>query len=129
MAMPKKPFSNKQDLTEEEKSFQNRLDIFDSILRHLDLTVKKIDSRNDTFIKKTSLSVTELVKKMKEFEEIIKKVKTTNENVDESLCNVLLAIRQNEYLQAWYPEQHGYPEMKVTGIHPAKIQGKNAAKS
>jgi flagellar hook-basal body complex protein FliE len=36
-------------------------------------------------------------------------------NADETLCNVLLAIRQNEYLQAWYPPQRGNPEQKVVG--------------
>ena len=46
-------------------------------------------------------------------------------SADDTLCNVLLAIRQNEYLQAYYPEQHGYPEMKLSGTHPAKIYGKN----
>lgn len=44
---------------------------------------------------------------------------------DDTLLNVLLAIRQNEYLQAYYPEQHGYAEMKLTGPHPAKAAGKN----
>jgi response regulator RpfG family c-di-GMP phosphodiesterase len=41
------------------------------------------------------------------------------ESVEETLLNVLLAIRQNEYLQANYPAQHGFPELKVTGTHPA----------
>lgn len=36
-------------------------------------------------------------------------------NVDETLCNVLLAIRQNEYLQAYYPAQNGQPAQMVTG--------------
>ena len=36
-------------------------------------------------------------------------------NVDETLCNVLFAIRQNEYLQAWYPAQGGVEEQKVVG--------------
>ena len=44
--------------------------------------------------------------------------------IEETLMNVLLAIRQNEYLQAWYPEQHGHPAMKVAGIHPSKIERK-----
>jgi hypothetical protein len=39
--------------------------------------------------------------------------------------NVLLAIRQNEYLQAWYPAQQGYPEMKVVGSHPYKTKAKD----
>lgn len=36
-------------------------------------------------------------------------------NADETLCNVLLAIRQNEFLQAYYPAQNGQPEQKVVG--------------
>lgn len=32
--------------------------------------------------------------------------------------NILLAIRQNEYLQAWYPAQSGFKEMNVVGEHP-----------
>jgi ElaB/YqjD/DUF883 family membrane-anchored ribosome-binding protein len=45
---------------------------------------------------------------------------------DDTLLNVLLAIRQNEYLQAYYPAQHGYPDMKITGSHPAKAAGKKS---
>lgn len=56
------------------------------------------------------------------YEKTLKAIKETNENVDETLCNVLLAIRQNEYLQSWHPAQHGYPEIKVTGKHPAKVK-------
>ena len=44
-------------------------------------------------------------------------------STEDALLNVLLAIRQNEYLQAYYPEQHGYQSMKVTGTHLAKIYG------
>lgn len=54
------------------------------------------------------------------YEKTLKEIKSTNENVEETLANVLLAIRQNEYLQAWHPEQHEFPAMKVTGKHPAK---------
>jgi F0F1-type ATP synthase delta subunit len=56
------------------------------------------------------------------YEKSLKAVSKTNENVEETLGNVLLAIRQNEYLQAWHPEQYGYPAMKVTGKHPAKVK-------
>ena len=54
----------------------------------------------------------------------LQKISELNENVDASLSNVLLAIKQNEYLHAWYPAQHGFPEMKVVGQHPVKIKGK-----
>lgn len=36
-------------------------------------------------------------------------------NCDETLCNVLLAIRQNEYLQAYYPAQNGQKDQMVVG--------------
>lgn len=55
-------------------------------------------------------------------EKYLKSLKASNENVEETLANVLMAIKQNEYLQAWYPAQHGYPDMKVTGKHPAKVK-------
>ena len=53
---------------------------------------------------------------------IMKEISSTNKNVEETVCNVLLAIRQNEYLQAYYPEQLGFKEMKVVGKHPSKNQ-------
>lgn len=46
------------------------------------------------------------------------KIVDLNEMVDETLSNALLAIRQNEYLQAWYPEQQGHPQQKVVGKWP-----------
>jgi hypothetical protein len=55
-------------------------------------------------------------------EKYLKALKASNENVEETLGNVLLAIKQNEFLQAWYPAQHGYPDLKVTGKHPAKVK-------
>lgn len=55
--------------------------------------------------------------------EMVKQNNKVTDNVDETLGNVLLAIRQNEYLKAWYPAQHGFPEMKVEGKHPAKTFG------
>ena len=45
-----------------------------------------------------------------------------NCNVDETLGNTLLAIRQNQFLQAYYPAQHGFSEMHVTGLHPSKLE-------
>lgn len=45
-----------------------------------------------------------------------------NDSIDETLGNVLLAIRQNEYLHAWYPEQQGHAEMKVVGRHPCQAK-------
>lgn len=59
--------------------------------------------------------------KMESIVKAMEKIKNANEIVEESLQNMLLAIRQNEYLQAWYPAQQGHPEMKVVGPHPIQI--------
>lgn len=61
----------------------------------------------------------EMVKILKEHRQFLDKMASANEVVEDTLLNVLLAIRQNEYLQAWYPKQGPHPEMKVVGHHPA----------
>ena len=58
---------------------------------------------------------------VKQHQKSLDAMKKACDTTDETLCNVLLAIRQNEYLQAWYPATKGYQEMKVTGVHPANL--------
>ena len=62
-----------------------------------------------------------MLEEFKCYGELFKHMTSTIENIDETLGNVLLAIRQNEYLQAYYPAQHEYPDLKVVGKHPVKI--------
>jgi len=62
----------------------------------------------------------EFAKALDRFGALLSKVKETIENADESLGLMLLAIKQREYLYTEYPAQHGYPQMKVPGKHPAK---------
>lgn len=62
----------------------------------------------------------EMKKEQDSHKEFLDSILRSNQNLDETVCNVLLAIRQNEYLQAYYPPQHGFHEMKVTGKHPVK---------
>jgi 2-hydroxy-3-keto-5-methylthiopentenyl-1-phosphate phosphatase len=64
--------------------------------------------------------IAEVRKEQSSFKEFLDRILKSHHNLDETVCNVLLAIRQNEYLQAYYPAQHGYNEMKVTGKHPVK---------
>jgi hypothetical protein len=54
--------------------------------------------------------------------EVLANTSKIAQTTEETLLNVLLAIRQNEYLQAWYPPTDSYTAMKVTGIHPSKIK-------
>lgn len=74
-------------------------------------------------LRKTDLLLVQIKKSVKAQEECLRENNKTTKCVDETLGNVLLAIRQNEYLQAYYPAQHGFKEMKVVGKHPAKEVG------
>ena len=57
-------------------------------------------------------------KRFKKMELSMKEIQRCDDYLEDTLRNVLIAIKQNENLQAWYPAQQGYPEMKVTGRHP-----------
>lgn len=83
---------------------------------------KKNSLKVNASIRKTSRQLEKITKIVEGHKDFLNQVKKTNENAEETLCNVLLAIRQNEYLQAWYPAQSGFPEMKVTGKHPKNIE-------
>ncbi len=54
----------------------------------------------------------------------IKKTTEILERTEDTVCNVLLAIRQNQFLQAWYPAQPNSSEMYVSGSHPESYIGK-----
>ena len=75
--------------------------------------IKSLKKENICFLKV-------LTKKFNDQSQVLLEVARVAQSTEDTLLNVLLAIRQNEYLQANYPEQHGYPEMKVVGSHPAK---------
>lgn len=47
-------------------------------------------------------NILKLEKSLNRYEKTLKEIKNRHVIVEETLCNVLLAIRQNEYLQAWY---------------------------
>ena len=118
----------KVEKTPEEKIaelLQKNYDLHEKFYEMLKKTYslhQKIESEIST-VKKESVSLLHLVnKKFNEQNEVISKCASVSETTEETLLNVLLAIRQNEYLQAWYPAQHGYPEMKVAGTHPAKLK-------
>jgi hypothetical protein len=77
------------------------------------LNIENQALRNDTCLR-------DVYQTVRAHEKVLQEIKNTNLMVEESLNNVLIAIRQNEYLQAWYPPSEGQPEMKVIGIHPSK---------
>lgn len=83
---------------------------------------KDMDTLTSSAFQKMNKAMTEalfdITKQMKSYSDKVDGIKKVIEDAEDTLCNVLLAIRQNEYLQAWYPEQHGQPEQKVVGTHP-----------
>jgi len=71
---------------------------------HLTRQINRIANEMAVFTKQACSMGRELVKKVDDYEKNLKKITKVNECVDETLCKVLLAIKQNEYLQAWYPD-------------------------
>jgi hypothetical protein len=71
-------------------------------------------------IKKNEKSLNSFTKIFESHGRFLTKVLKTMETIDETMGCILCAIRQNEYLQTYYPAQHGFPAMKTTGLHPAK---------
>lgn len=70
---------------------------------------KILFSRMSTFLKSVDKNLTELNEEIQENRKLMLEVKKTNEHVEESAFNILLAIRQKEYLQAWYAESGKNP--------------------
>lgn len=99
-----------------DKEIKEKLVNIDSSLA----TIANKQKTIETTLKMMRKEINEMALKDMRFQKQIKEISEVNKCVDETLCNVLLAIRQNEYLQAWYPEQYGYPEQKVTGAHPRR---------
>ena len=64
--------------------------------------IKKNRSENLRFTARADEIFMGIFRKLDEHEKFLKEITEINRNVEQTLCHVLLAIRQNEYLQAWY---------------------------
>lgn len=107
-----------QDFSEESKGSINEfIEILDEAKKALKYIYRSKELLDD--IEKTNKQTKEIMKKMDKHllneNQYLKKSNELLGFVDETLSNVLLAIRQNEYLQAWYPAQQGETEKKVIG--------------
>lgn len=76
-------------------------------------------------VRKTADAVETIKFTLRKYQNLLNETKKTNQIAEETLSNVLLAIRQKEFLHAWYPQQGGYLEMNVVGQHPLKTERKN----
>jgi paraquat-inducible protein B len=93
-----------------EREFQQKLDKLECQIR----------GELNEFVKNSLKVLQKINKNLDEFATSVKENANFLREMDETQRNIFLAIRQNEYLQAWYPEQHEFPEMKVVGPHPGK---------
>lgn len=90
------------------------------VIKRFEDTFKKVKILGETFdenLKNTQDFFKQMMEQLSSQTNILQKVVDINTNVEETLCNVLVAIRQNEYLQAWYPPQQGNSEQYVAGSY------------
>lgn len=99
------------------KSFEEKSE---KITKNSRIILAKVDKLFKRATKYESSSTDLLQSLCKTFEKIYE----VHSSMEETLMNVLLAIRQNESLQAWYPAHKGFEEMKVIGPHPSSIEGR-----
>lgn len=107
----------KEEMTPEQMATELKAQV-----RTLKTQVKFMASQLLILLKATKEQSLIVRTQMKFQNEELRLLKKSNETVEETLLNVLLAIRQHESMKAWYPAQKGYEEMKVVGIHPAKLE-------
>lgn len=118
--MGKKVKNKCGESSEKMEDFFNNLDLFKKSLSDTCKTMQASLCKFESTMMDVKKSVREQKHILKEQVDCLRDNNKNIQCVDESLGNVLLAIRQNEYLQANYPAQHGFAEMKVVGQHPAK---------
>lgn len=96
-----------------------------SIFRDPEIMNLLLDNQSAHLTRFNKKTYTLFEKKVGKMSASLKEIEEDIAIMEETMRNVLLAIRQNEYLQAWYPAQQGSPEMKVVGSHPVQTERRN----
>jgi hypothetical protein len=127
MSETKPSTRKKKILTESEmtKIFDKRMDQFQKSLKDLRQVLtetKRLNQQAEKVQDEIIKWAGKIDKEVEKWEERLVQISKVNLDVEETLSNVLVAIRQNEYLQAYYPAQQGYPEMNVIGRHPCQAR-------
>lgn len=107
-----KPISNKESIQIERKA------ILSEMVNFSEFAIDQLGNLSADFEE----NFTRLIKMFKSHEDILHGVLIKMENIDEMMGCILVAVRQNEYLQTYYPSQHGFPAGKYIGIHPSKLE-------
>ncbi len=93
--------------TKIEKKILEMLQENKKMLGEIELFIQRMDKKIWSFAAKSDEAQREIFQIIKGHENYLDTLKKQNETLDETVCNVLLAIRQNEYVQAWYPNKAG----------------------
>lgn len=109
---------NFSDLINKIEHFAEDLDANGKVSRKALKNVDEFKEFASKQVKELCCDIKALIAMIQTQQKLFLKIVDLNEMVDETLSNALLAIRQNEYLQAWYPEQQGHPQQKVVGKWP-----------
>lgn len=97
------------------------VDVLKKTIKTLQVKINFLSAQMNQVIQEQKSVNKQVTKQLSEQNKILNQLNNSNTNVEETLLNVLLAIRQNECYKAWYPQQMGYPDIKVTGPHPIKL--------
>lgn len=89
-------------------------------------SIEKVNNQVNEMVVRVTRKSRELQCEFADHKQFLSEIMRKMESIDEMMSCILVAVRQNEYLQTYYPAQHGFPEMKCGGIHPAKLMNKAA---
>jgi hypothetical protein len=92
-------------MTRESELISNRFSHLESDLSWTIKDAKRLRREAGVFMRRVKKDMASIAKENKDHRAFLENILEVNKCVDETLCKVLLAIRQNEYLQAWYPKK------------------------
>jgi hypothetical protein len=80
-----------------------RLAILEADIALMLKSSKRLNREAAVFMRRIKKDTVAMRKEVSDHRSFLEKILSVNQMVEETLCKVLLAINQNEYLQAWYP--------------------------
>lgn len=116
--MPKNPEKKKKISNKEAVQIERA-----QIVKEVESSAQNIRMQVNKLCNDTEETFAKILATFRAHEDILGGILAKMTTIDEMMSCVLVAVRQNEYLQTYYPAQHGFPEGKYVGIHPAKLEG------
>jgi len=99
-----------------DEMYRQTLELFTRMIKFLpriELTLSKVEKIHCDMKRELSEIKKEVKRANAENKTLMLRVEKTNLMVEETACNILLAVRQNQFAQAWYPEPFKIPQQAV----------------